>query len=246
METKKSGIINKEQMRGIDWQIYEKLEDGIHAKLVGTKTYRQIFEELKEHLEAVGFVPDDYFSLSTDIGDSDAQIPINTNGFFANADWGGSEGIYIDVVLSTDNKNYSFATGKTLSEDTESYIRMSRIAAECQLMLNGGLMDIPEDIKNKLYPAAPRSNAGYTIIDSVMVNDREFVLGVNENDPAQYVTWLCSDNSYYTWGHYFTDPLQARKDLLERALEEINEEISTKKSPPETANDESDDWDMGR
>ena len=158
METKKSGIIDKEKMQGIDWQIYEKMDDGLHVKLVGTKTYRQIFEELKAHLEAVGFIPDEYFELSPHINDPDAQIPLNTEGFFAAADYGDSEGIYVDIGFSSDNENHPFATGKTLTEDTESYIKMSRIAAECQLMLNSGLIEIPEDIKNKLYPHGGRSS----------------------------------------------------------------------------------------
>lgn len=228
MEPKKSGIIDKEKMRGIDWQIYEKINDGIHVKLVGTKTYRQIFEELMAHLEAVGFVPDEYFQLSPHINDPDAQIPINTDVFFAAADWGNSEGIYVDIGFSVGNENRPFATGKTLAEDTESYIKMSRIAAECQLMLSGGLMEIPEDIKNKLYPPEPRSNAGYTIVDSVTANGREYVLGMNENAPDKYVTWLCADGDYYTWGHYFSNALQAQKDLLERALENINAALPNK------------------
>ncbi len=56
IEPKKSGIIDKNKMQGIDWQIYEKADDGIHVKLVGTKTYQQIFDELTEHLKEVGFV----------------------------------------------------------------------------------------------------------------------------------------------------------------------------------------------
>lgn len=227
-ETKKSGIIDKEKMRGIDWQIYEKMDDGIHVKLVGTKTYRQIFDELTEHLKALDFVPEDYFELSPHINDPDAQIPLDTYSFHANADWGYNEGVYVDIWFTTENKQFEYATGKTLAEDIETYVKMSRIAAECQLMLNGGLMEIPEDIKNKLYPPEPRSNQGYTIIDSVTANAREYVLGKNENAPAQYVTWLRRDEDDYTWGHYFTDEFQARKDLLERALENINAALPDK------------------
>lgn len=235
METKKSGIIDKEKMQGIDWQIYDKMDDGVHVKLVGTKTYRQIFEELKDHLEAVGFIPDEYFELSAYINDPDTQIPKNTDVFFAAADWGGSEGIYVDIGFSADNENHPFATGKTLAEDTESYIKMSRIAAECQLMLNSGLIEIPEDIKNKLYPPEPRSNAGYTIVDSITANGREYVLGMNESAPAKYVTWRRIDENNYTWGHYFNSALEAQKDLLERALETVNEALPEKEAATESA-----------
>lgn len=33
----------------------------------------------------------------------------------------------------------------------------------------------------------PRANAGFTIIDSIFVGDSEFVLGVNNANPAMYV-----------------------------------------------------------
>ena len=143
IEPKKSGIIDKNKMQGIDWQIYEKADDGIHVKLVGTKTYQQIFDELTEHLKEVGFVPDEYFDLSPYINDPDAQIPLDTYSFHANADWGGSEGIYIDIWFTTNNKQCEFAIGKTLADDIEAYIKMSRIAAECQLMLTAGLWRYP-------------------------------------------------------------------------------------------------------
>ena len=97
-------------------------------------------------------------------------------------------------------------------------------------MLNGGLMEIPEDIKSKLYPPEPRSNAGYTIVDSITANGREYVLGINENAPDKYVTWLCADEEYYTWGHYFSNALQAQKDLLERALETVNKALPNKEA----------------
>ncbi len=235
METKKSGIIDKEKMHGIDWQIYEMLDDGIHVKLVGTKTYQQIFDELNEHLKAVGFVPDEYFELAPYISDPDKQIPLDTNGFYANADWGESEGIYIDIWFNSGNKQVAFAIGKTLSEDIESYLKMSRIAAECQLMLNGGLMNIPEDTKNRLFPAEPRSNAGYTIVDSVTANGREYVLGMNDSLVYKYVTWRCTDGDRYDWGHYFENQLDAQKDLLERALEAVNNALPEKEAPAETA-----------
>lgn len=236
METKKSGIIDKEKMRGIEWQIYEKMDDGIHVKLVGTKTYQQIFDELNEHLKNIGFVPDEYFDLSPHINDPNQQIPRETNSFHANADWGESEGIYIDIWLTAGSKQIPFAIGKTLAEDIESYIKMNRIAAECQLMLNSDyVMNIPEDIKNKLYPAESRSNAGYTIVDSITANGREYVLGMNENDPAKYVTWLRVDDNDYTWGHYFTSALQAQKDLLERALETVNKALPPKEAATESA-----------
>lgn len=45
-----------------------------------------------------------------------------------------------------------------------------------------------------------RTNAGYTITDSVHVGDVEFVLGEQENG-KQFVTWECKAGNDYCWGH---------------------------------------------
>lgn len=66
-----------------------------------------------------------------------------------------------------------------------------------------------------------RMNAGYIITDSIHIGDAEFVLGVNSEAPAQFVTWECKDGNYYFWGHYCTTLLAAQKDLCERAMQEI-------------------------
>ncbi len=66
-----------------------------------------------------------------------------------------------------------------------------------------------------------RTNAGYTITDSIHVGDTEFVLGVNDHRPAMFVTWQCTGGDNYFWGHYHDDLLKAKKDLLDRAGEEL-------------------------
>jgi hypothetical protein len=66
-----------------------------------------------------------------------------------------------------------------------------------------------------------RKNAGYVITDSIHIGNAEFVIGVNEKAPAPFVTWQCKDGDNYFWGHYFTTPLAAQKDLCDRAAKEI-------------------------
>ena len=56
--------------------------------------------------------------------------------------FGSSEGIYLDIDLiycdeDGMQKSLRFATGKTLQEGADAFFWMSRIAAECSLMLNG-------------------------------------------------------------------------------------------------------------
>ena len=67
-----------------------------------------------------------------------------------------------------------------------------------------------------------RTNAGYTITQSIHIGSAEFVLGESSADPAQFVTWACKDGDNYFWGHYMTDKLAALRDLLDRAGEELS------------------------
>ena len=67
-----------------------------------------------------------------------------------------------------------------------------------------------------------RTNAGYIITDSVHVGDTEFVLGVSQHIPNDFVTWRCSNGNYY-WGHYHSNLFSAQKDLVERAAERVAE-----------------------
>ncbi len=62
-----------------------------------------------------------------------------------------------------------------------------------------------------------RENAGYLITDSCHVGDSEFVLGVHLTEPHQFVTWKCTNQTDYYWGHYFSDLFSAQKDFVARA-----------------------------
>ncbi|MDE6280539.1 MAG: hypothetical protein K2M15_01890 [Oscillospiraceae bacterium] len=66
-----------------------------------------------------------------------------------------------------------------------------------------------------------RINEGYIITDSIHVGETEFVFGKLDSNIPMYVTWACKGGDNYYWGHYFSDPLDAKKDLLDRAGEEL-------------------------
>lgn len=67
-----------------------------------------------------------------------------------------------------------------------------------------------------------RTNAGYTITDSITIGNAEFVIGENQTSMGtQYVTWECKDGDNYFWGHYMTQRRGAERDLLERAQREL-------------------------
>ena len=66
-----------------------------------------------------------------------------------------------------------------------------------------------------------RENQGYIITDSIRIGDAEFVVGELAAAPNSYVTWECKNGEDYFWGHYFSDRLAAKRDLLERAGREL-------------------------
>lgn len=66
-----------------------------------------------------------------------------------------------------------------------------------------------------------RKNQGYIITDSVRIGNAEFVAGELAAVPDSYVTWECKNGEDYFWGHYFSDRLAAKRDLLERAGHEL-------------------------
>ncbi len=65
-------------------------------------------------------------------------------------------------------------------------------------------------------PETSGINAGYIITDSIHIGDTEFVLGVCQSEYPMFVTWQHANGTYY-WGHYFSELLEAKRDLLERA-----------------------------
>lgn len=70
----------------------------------------------------------------------------------------------------------------------------------------------------------------------------EFVLGKNGGKIPMYVTWACRDGDNYFWGHYFSEPMEAKKDLLGRAGKELEYQVRRQrqahKRPRETAREQ--------
>lgn len=104
----------------------------------GMANAREIFNKLEAHLRKHGLLPDDYFlfneALTGELPDYDEMLCIPRYGI--------SEGVYVDISLvwrdqAGAQKQMQFATGKTLGESADDFMRMSRIAAECSLLLNG-------------------------------------------------------------------------------------------------------------
>lgn len=129
---------NKPKVLGvktIETTLYSEPDENHRVKKLGNANVTDVFTQLNTHLEENGLMPNEYFILSSDLRDV-KELP-DFYYFNCNVNFGGSEGIYLDIGLVTQDGIINFATGKTLDDSYESFIEMGRIAAECSLMLNG-------------------------------------------------------------------------------------------------------------
>ena len=100
---------------------------------VGQPTAEEVFHELKHRLESTGYLPDEYFLMDSQWEDG-REIPKDAD-IFCTTDYGGSEGIYLDVYLKWyDNEQkksitQSSITGKTLGENGNDLDRMFLISS---------------------------------------------------------------------------------------------------------------------
>ena len=105
----------------------------------GQRMAQEVFEELKQRLESQGYLPDEYF-LMDQHWENGREIPKNAD-IFCTTDYGGSEGVYLDVYLKwpQDGKpvTKSFITGKTLGENGNDLDRMFLISSAITKAFHG-------------------------------------------------------------------------------------------------------------
>lgn len=130
-------------MKRIETNIFEQVEDrpGM-VRIVGRKKAVDVFAELESALKEANLLPDDYFLLDAHFKDEKCLIPA-LRDVVCYANWGESEGIYLDVYLCgyddvTDkHQSFHFATGKTLCEDSYAFDRMQYIAGYIYKLFEG-------------------------------------------------------------------------------------------------------------
>ena len=138
----------------IDCGIWTEPDEQNRIRKIDMRTFQEVFDELKSRLEDAGLIPDEYFNMSSSIRDNE-KMP-DFNEAICHVNYGGSEGIYLNIILAyTDNNEKrthfkDFATGKTLGETTADYYRMSLIAGECSILLNGNGCKIQDNTKSLL------------------------------------------------------------------------------------------------
>ena len=72
-------------------------EDPSRSEYIGQRTGQEVFEELRQQLENLGCLPDEYFLLDQR-WENGREIPEGAD-IFCTTDYGASEGIYLDVYL---------------------------------------------------------------------------------------------------------------------------------------------------
>ena len=90
-------------------------------------------------MDSVGYLPDEYLLLDRR-WQNGREMPRDA-GFFCRTDYGGSEGIYLDVFLDWyedgQHKTEHFMTGKTLGESGADLDRMSLISSAITKAVRG-------------------------------------------------------------------------------------------------------------
>ena len=130
-----------EKIKTFDLDRWSEPDEQQHVRHIGMADAKETFEKLEAHLKEKGMLPDEYFSYSMDMRTRSKELP-DFNFALCVPNFGGSEGIYLDIDLiyieeDGEQKSLRFAPGKTFQEGADAFFWMSRIAAECSLMLNG-------------------------------------------------------------------------------------------------------------
>ena len=119
-------------MKQIEFERWEPdAENPRRLTYAGQRTAEDVFHELETQLDSVGYLPDEYFTMDWR-WEHGRQI-LKCADFFCKTDYGGSEGIYLDVYLEWQEgdkpKKECFITGKTLGESGADLDRMFLISS---------------------------------------------------------------------------------------------------------------------
>lgn len=108
----------------------------------GFRKVSEVFAELESELKSEGLYPEEYFLLDRDFQNENMLCP-EFQDVISYAQWGTNEGIYLEievVILNEQSGRYerkSFATGKTLKEDSDSFDRMQYTAGFVYKLFRG-------------------------------------------------------------------------------------------------------------
>ena len=169
-----------------------------YLRFVKTRKAYEVFKELESSMKENDMMPDEYFLLSPRF-DEKTEIPRDAC-FYAYAQWGSNEGVYLEVEMVSQNGRQHFATGKTLGETEEDYDRMQAIAGFIYKSFAGfGRAPIPRETSEKEYGVFIYSH--YTcdmqVLYSAGLSDEEFEkIDMFSEDGEAYLGSFDGANAY--------------------------------------------------
>ena len=147
-------------------------EEPGRLRYAGQPKAAEVFKELKYRLESQGYLPDEYFLLDTK-WENGREIPKDAD-IFCTVDYGGSEGIYIDIYLKWYEEGRpvtkNFITGKTLEESGDALDRMFLTASAVTKAFHG------ERASHARYLRAGETEPSTTKIVSLNENERQMIV----------------------------------------------------------------------
>lgn len=126
--------------------LWEPCEDERYCREIGIRSMQCVVEDLMFRLKQANLVPEEYLLTDTESLSQtylNVVIPNKELGrwhYMIDVDYGGSEGIYLDLYLVIKKKgeevnHLRLMVGKTLDTDVKAFMRMNFIAAYCNLLL---------------------------------------------------------------------------------------------------------------
>ena len=127
-------------MKQIEFERWEPdAENPRKLNYAGQRAAEDVFHELEAQLDSVGYLPDEYLLLDRR-WQNGREMPRDA-GFFCRTDYGGSEGIYLDMFLEwyedSQRRTEHFMTGKTLGESGADLDRMFLISSAITKAVRG-------------------------------------------------------------------------------------------------------------
>lgn len=119
--------MEKKIIKQVKTDIWEPGEKPGYLHYVGQRKSEDVFQDLKTFLIQHEMLPDEYFLPDT-LAEKGLLFPKDAQ-IIAYADYGASEGVYLDVDLVTEKGLNHFATGKTLSEGKDALDHMYLICS---------------------------------------------------------------------------------------------------------------------
>ena len=160
-------------MNPIELEIWKpKEDDPRYAEYAGQPVVEAVFVELKQRLDSMGMLPDEYFLMAPE-WENGREIPKGAD-VFVTTDYGESEGIYLDGYLKwhEDGKpvTRSFFTGKTLGNTGADLDRMFLISSAITKAFHGDGGQYPRYMK-----LGPEEPGGDMVVNLTPAEQRIFI-----------------------------------------------------------------------